>query len=298
VTDTRLHRLLDLVVRQLDASDARLEIGGKDPEDDRVVWCTLPSGWRLVATFEQPLSDRAEVLQRLLAVADAFATTATSATDTRPGGIGALAGRRLDDALHGLALRVSALRAVVIDDKSPVVWGTSEAHSRNEDVELALQIARVESEAAAVGLSLGDLLAAAPKRWQKLLAQASPPRSVAASLRRAVTQIRERSQRSGAVPWREQLLTARSISRVRGLAGEPSRASKLLLREEGFGMLARRFAGSYWLILVFDRAPSEVAADGAMLHALPAIENLVLALPPIEPPPSPGRVLAMRRRST
>jgi hypothetical protein len=58
--------------------------------------------------------------------------------------------------------------------------------------------------------------------------------------------------------------------------------------------LAHSFAGIYILILVFDAPFDELRAERAVLDALPRIERLVLALPPLDPSPLAG-VVAMRR---
>src|SRR5690606_33167866 len=62
--------------------------------------------------------------------------------------------------------------------------------------------------------------------------------------------------------------------------------------------LAKMFGGIYVVSLYFDGVLSEPVAVGALLHAAGRIEKLVLALPPVEPPPG-GKVvrLAARMRS-
>ena len=57
--------------------------------------------------------------------------------------------------------------------------------------------------------------------------------------------------------------------------------------------MARAFASIYVLMLVFKGTYSELHAEAALLHALPVIERLVLALPPVEPPPKGGRVVKL-----
>jgi hypothetical protein len=61
-------------------------------------------------------------------------------------------------------------------------------------------------------------------------------------------------------------------------------------------LLARSFAGIYLLVLVFEAPFDELRAERAMAESLLRIERLVLALPPLNPPPSAGAgVVAMRR---
>ena len=60
-------------------------------------------------------------------------------------------------------------------------------------------------------------------------------------------------------------------------------------------MLARGFAQVYLLVLIYDGTLNELQAEGAAVRALPAIERLVLSLPPVEPPPRGAKVIALRR---
>lgn len=60
--------------------------------------------------------------------------------------------------------------------------------------------------------------------------------------------------------------------------------------------LAHSFAGFYLLTLVFDDAFDELRAERAILESLVRIEHLVMALPPVDPPPQQGAgVVAFRR---
>ena len=59
--------------------------------------------------------------------------------------------------------------------------------------------------------------------------------------------------------------------------------------------LARMFGGLYVLVLSFKGDLSEPVAVGALLHAADAIERLVMALPPVDPPPG-GKVIRLPRR--
>lgn len=68
------------------------------------------------------------------------------------------------------------------------------------------------------------------------------------------------------------------------------------VREEDFGFIARSFATIYVLVLVFEGRFDELRAERGATQALPVIERLVLALPPIEPDPPVGTAAAVRRR--
>jgi hypothetical protein len=60
--------------------------------------------------------------------------------------------------------------------------------------------------------------------------------------------------------------------------------------------VAHSFAGIYWLLVVFDAPFDELRAERAMLESLPRVERLVLALPPMDPPPQAGAGAMARRR--
>lgn len=122
-----LNRLLELVVRELKAEDARVELGGRAPEDPRLVWHELRPGVRLVAVCAAPPGDPADARARLARVADVFVGIADDAiVDAQ----GALAGARrgtdrrdLADALAILRERAEATAVAIIDDGSPEIWG-------------------------------------------------------------------------------------------------------------------------------------------------------------------------------
>lgn len=74
-------------------------------------------------------------------------------------------------------------------------------------------------------------------------------------------------------------------------------------RDEGPGTapelcVARAFGGVYLLVLVFDGPISELAAEGAVLRALPLVARLVQHLPPIEPGPGASKSKVLPLRST
>src|SRR5512139_449831 len=58
-------RLIEVVRRELGADDARFELGGRDPEDDHLVWISLPHGFRAVAVFTEVPAGR-EILREKL----------------------------------------------------------------------------------------------------------------------------------------------------------------------------------------------------------------------------------------
>ena len=126
-----LERLLDLVMRELSAEDARVELGGRPPEDPRIVWHELHPGARLVAILPAAPADPAAARTRLARVADSFAGTvedaiAESSTEIWGAALGAKRGtdrRDLADALAILRERAEATAVVIIDEGSPEIWG-------------------------------------------------------------------------------------------------------------------------------------------------------------------------------
>jgi hypothetical protein len=201
-----------------------------------------------------------------------------------------LASRRLDDELARLADRVGAIRAVVVDLQSPVLWGTSEIRRGDEDVETALRGARALEAAEQAGVDFAHLLECEDEDARALLQARSVDAPISTFLLREAERIRQHSKRSGAA-WRQHLLSARAIAHVR--RDGQSEASREVVHSQGYGLLSRAFANIYRLILVFDAGFSELHAEGAVVHVLPAIEKLVLALPPVEPPPKGGRVIRL-----
>jgi hypothetical protein len=67
-------------------------------------------------------------------------------------------------------------------------------------------------------------------------------------------------------------------------------------RDAPVPLLAHSFAGIYVVVLVYAAPFDELRAERALAEAIPRIERLVLALPPLDPAPSDGAgVVAMRR---
>jgi hypothetical protein len=98
--------------------------------------------------------------------------------------------------------------------------------------------------------------------------------------------------------WTRAMLTRRAIAEVRELPEADGLHKGAQLRstvaEGDFGYVARSFASIYIVILVFGGPFDELLAKRALTHALPTIERLVAALPPLDPPPRMGGVAALR----
>jgi hypothetical protein len=251
VASTSLLRFLELVQKELGACDARLEIGGRDPQDERFVWCALGELGRLVAVFDEVPEGRAVLREKLRVLAQTFSDLATPPLPDAPmARIAAeIAQRRLDEALHDITERVGAVGCVVIDAQSPMVWGNSQGEAGDRDLEAAIFMARRAEREAPENPDARMLIA------------------------RAIREVRRADQRSR----------------------EPS-SLRLTVQAEPLGFLARSFAGLYRLVMVFRGHFSELHAEAAVLHSLAHIERLVLALPPVDPPPGKARVVELPLR--
>src|ERR1041385_1904819 len=227
MSEAAIQRFLDLIVRELGAADARIEIGGRDPDDAETIYHRLANGWRVVALFQTPRTDRASLERRLATMAETFSSTIEQATSGQAAPASRtppdIAGRRLDDELTRLTQRAAAVGAIVFDLASPVVWGASRTESADADTLLEDAILRV----------------------------------------------------------RDQHKELRAGHTTRFPLGSDVECA------------ARPFAGLYVLALVCRGVISEPVVFGALLHALPLIERLVLALPPIDPSPGGAKIMRM-----
>ena len=293
MTDGAMLRLLDVVRRELNASDARIEIGGAEPSSDRSVWHKLSESRRIVVSFDEPLIVPDGVAERLRALVEAFSGTAATAQGARSRVPGALTSALLNEQLGLLAEHLAGARALVIDDASPVVWGSSDPFHRGRDgVTMAVRLAGLWSDAKQAGVDLALLLANASAGSAELLAHL--PERTHDRLIRGMAELGSDEPR-GERGWRGVLLAARAVAdlRERGVAPGFSR-TRVIVRDAGFGYVAKPFGSVYWLIVVFAEPFSELHAEAGLVRVLPRIERLVLALPPVDPPRGGARVLRLR----
>jgi hypothetical protein len=98
--------------------------------------------------------------------------------------------------------------------------------------------------------------------------------------------------------WHRVVLAHRALALVRELPEIELLHKGGQLRHaeqgEGFGYLARSFSAIYVVVLVFDGPFDEFLVKRALTHAMPTIERLVEALPPLDPPPRMGSAAAVR----
>ncbi len=251
-------RLIALVRRELGAEDVRVVEVDEDVAEGALT-AALPNGKRVLVILEGDV-DREAKTRRLEMLVESFGETFRSSNASRPP-----PAHSLHAELQGLAQRAGATDAVVIDAQSPVVWGAAE-----------------DEEATPHLLARDKVISRDAHRpsGERLSAQSQP---------------QPQSQ-----PQRDPPASTRAVDAVRALDGIPTlhRGGHLHEKhvEEGFGFLARSFAGIYVIVLVFEGAFDELRAERALGLSLPTIERLVTALPPLDPTPVAGAAAIRRRR--
>jgi len=290
MADTAVLRFLELVARELGADDARAELGGRDPNADNLVWKMVPGGFRIVAVFDKPPEDRVATQVKLDRLAETFAQTLSELQSSAAARTtAALPARRLDDALEALRARTGAVSVVVIDGNSPVLWGSSEAGHELVNVDDLARIGAAMSVARDRGLTLDQLALQDADALIAVLRKRGIERSLEELLSMLVTRDTDESTA------RHRLLTTLAIASVRQKMhrGEQVRS---IHHESQYGYIARGFANIYQIIVIFAGPFSELHVESAILHVLPGIEELLFALPPVDPPPSKGQVIRLRPR--
>jgi hypothetical protein len=271
MTDPSMDRLIALVQRELKADSVRVLAAGADEATaENVLFAKLPDGRLLAVAFAAAPPSRDALVRRLTMLTATFSQSLTDGprSSSRPQVAGSL-----HQELRALAARARALDAAVIDAQSPVVWG---AGSQERD-------------------------SVAPERVA--LMDLSSPRLVDA--------MDDASDASETGPDEDSEPPLPSVERVRGLTAEAidrvrdlPRLSALrkgghvaeIVQGADFTALVRSFASIYVLLLVFDTPFDEVRAERAIEDGLPRIERLVLALPPLDPKPSPiAGAISLRR---
>lgn len=279
MSSTSFERLVALVRRDLGADDVRIVEAQDVPEDEPPAGsrleCPLASGRRIIAVFENPPDDREARLRRLEMIVESFGEIlARTPSSSRPE-----PAATLHTELETLARRAGAKDALVIDARSPIVWGAS-------DEEMS---GRAAYETDVIAL---------PERAER--DPSVPPVERSDSGEVTSLPIPNLEDRRSEAEAPQDMLSVRAISAVRALPALPSLHKGGHLHhstlEEGFGYIARSFASIYVLIVVFEGSYDELRAERAIGHAMPAIERLVLALPPHDPQPLAGAMAIRRRR--
>ena len=292
-------RFVTLAKRELQADDVRvLTMDETPPEASNVLVARLPDGRHVLASFATEPKDRDAIERRLAMLAstfaDALAAPPSEKMRARP-----RPALSLHEELKALATRARALDVVVIDTDSPVVWACASVparpRARNELLLRDVSDRELSSHLDDESGSLQDVESHSEphSRDDARAKKTNPDESMA-----VMADSLEDEEGTGTELSGESETTRRAISAVRRLPLEglhKGRHLRHVERETDF-FLAISFSGIYILVCVFEGEFDELRAERAATDALPRIERLVFALPPLDPdPPQPmGGVVALR----
>lgn len=300
-------RLAVILRRELGAASVTFERPEEPPlPSDTAVSCQAPNGVWIAAHFDQAPSDREAKTRRLEMIVASFADLLAAlpgdpARHRHPTPARSLAGE-----LTALAGRAGALSALVVDARSPVVWGASDVLDATDTEVEETSAASLYRRAAHAGLKFTALVSEPvldtegthDEEPSEDSDEIALPRTTTGEIETAGGSILTAEER--AELWRRVLLVRNALSAVRALPqvvhlhrGEHLHES---VRAPELSYVVRSFATIYMLVLVFERPFDEIRAERAVTHTLPTIERLVLALPPTEPTPPMAGVGVMRVR--
>lgn len=275
-------RFVSLAKRELAADDVRLLGSGETaPEAPNVLVTRLADGRHIVATFENAPKDRDALERRLSMLASTFAE-ALAAPPSEKTRIRPPVATSLHEELKALAARARAVDVVVVDGDSPVVWGCASVPARP----------RARTDLLLREVSDRELSSQASDESSPLQNDITAPEE--SSPMASLIEVEEVEETEPEIT-RRALVSLRKLPALGGL--HKGKHLRHVERENGSFYLAMSFSSIYLLCLVFDGDFDELRAERAAHDALPRIERLVLALPPLDPDPQPtGSVVALRRR--
>jgi hypothetical protein len=283
VRDPAWLKLIELVRHKLSADDARIEIGGRPPDDPRVVSIEVDAACRLVALFLVPPEDRTAVSERLEALLTGFRDTLSSSSEPPRSLPSIPAGTQLHDALLALSARTGAETIWIIDSRSPVLWASSEIHAPYLDLDAMVLVARADQMLEAAGLTWAELLSTSPDAARARLEAGNLTgvtlRTVESQLGSLFALVEHGGMRAAA----QRLRSARALVEIRERAARDKDLVRTELRGPRIQTFAHAIATQYQLVLVFDDTYSPLHAEGNVQRALPHIERLLLSLPPVDP---------------
>jgi len=275
VTDEdALARFLELVAREMDATEVRAEPRGTVEPARGVVVVPLGEHSDVVVRFDEIPADVEARQRRLEMLANAFASALeVGRKRPRPGR------KSLRRELENVADRAGAIDAVVIDAHSPIVWGAVAGPVVSSKTNVIPLNAESRARVERIHDSHRDLMAAIEQEGEG---------------------VEEDRTSATPAPVPPSPLTTRAVAEIRALPATSMlhRGGHLAYnhRDADYGVVARSFAAIYVLLLVFDQAFDMIRAERALRDGLPMIERLVLALPPMDPEPAPtAGVIALRR---
>jgi hypothetical protein len=277
-------RFMALAKRELVAED--VQILGPDeppPAASNVVLSRLPDGRHVVATFSHAPNEPDVLARRLGILSGTFAGALSSSPSERHRARHPI-GSSLHEELKALVVRARAADAVVIDVDSPVVWGSATVRARP----------RARNDLILRELSQRELVSRPDGESGPLQDVLAPDESSPDAMALAGTPEEE------GVTDADPEGTRRAVEAVRKHPDLPAVHKGRHLRHverDAVFYLALSFSGIYVLCLVFDGPFDELRAERAVHDALPRVERLVEALPPLDPEPQPmGGVVSLRGR--
>lgn len=297
-------RLAAILRRELGAASVTFARPDEPPVPSLTqVACQIPDGPWVITHFDEPPTDREAKSRRLEMIVASFADLLTTPEGESPRHKHPAPARSLAGELTALAGRAGALSALVVDARSPVIWGASDVFEQTDDAAEETSTVHLYRKAAHAGLRFTQLVSE-----PVLDTEGSPEESDDLDAPRATTSEIEAAGAAVLTPeervelWRRVIPVRNALAAVRALPqvvhlhrGEHLHES---VRAPELSYVVRSFATIYMLLLVFERPFDELRAERSIAHTLPTIERLVLALPPHEPmPPMAGQgAMRIRRR--
>ncbi|MFO0679954.1 MAG: hypothetical protein U0169_25750 [Polyangiaceae bacterium] len=305
-------RFVALVRRELGADDVRLaDAGDVVVASSNTISARLPDGRTVIAVFGSEPESREVLGRRLEILVQSFDGTIEVGERPSQRAHRMPVHRTLHTELRALAKRAAAVDAVVIDAHSPVVWGSaSDAAPNGGDFD-----DQVRAAMAALSIERSEFLDLIAHELETPGNVASPPPEASGTslVDGATATEGVVAESDGAVLASEPPasippptippppgFTERALDHVRKLPTLASLKRGSTLHERAdlgeLSYVVRSFAGIYLLVVVYAGSVDELRAERAVREALPRIERLVLALPPLEPDPAPSAgAIAFRR---
>jgi hypothetical protein len=290
-------RLAVILRRELGASSVDFVTAEEPPaSSETAVAAEAPNGTWIVARFDEAPPDREAKLRRLEILVASFADLLVPEAARHKH---AAPARSLAGELTALAGRAGALSALVVDARSPVIWGASDVFDAADDEVEETAAARLYRKAAHAGLRFTTLVSEPVLDTEGDHADSedesgASTNEVPAAGGGALSAEERAELWRRVLPVRNALAAVRALPQVVGLhKGEHLHEA---VRAPELSYVVRSFATIYMLVLVFERPFDELRAERSVAHALPTIERLVLALPPTEPTPPMAGVGVMRVR--
>jgi hypothetical protein len=281
-------RFLELIRREVGASDVRIEMG-LEPPSSRLAFAPIGNDVFVVVHFDgTTTTDVGAVKEKLEELVSSFRAAADEAAqflDARLElrGVHPASGPELalTDALDVLAGLARAEMALVIDDASPEIWGVSDSGLGHVSTDDALTTARLDARLREVDLSLASILLEDDEKRRDRLTSAGIAMAEVGGLLRHLHRVADIVTEVRLPRW---LRVSHAIAMARGVEGL-----------EVVHAHVRSFAGIYRAVLVYEGPFSELHAEGALLRALPTLEKLVTSLPPRDPASGGAKVAVLRR---